>query len=190
MKCKHCNKEIKDDMKFCPYCGGVIQAEENSGVGHDETSSPEQRDFQLCKSKSFFAMEYKELITKITLQPDALEISGHNTWFAWFKRDRSPKRIPYAAIEHVYCHRSMDLFDAFFCALAVVVFLVALWSGTFRWWCLIVMCLTLWSGYGYVLCVKTSTESLRFPSEKEITPFLNALKKKMLSIENVTASNK
>ena len=36
MKCRHCEKEIKDTAKFCPYCGGAVKIQENkkSGKNH------------------------------------------------------------------------------------------------------------------------------------------------------------
>lgn len=29
MFCENCGKEIKDENKFCPYCGASVQPEQN-----------------------------------------------------------------------------------------------------------------------------------------------------------------
>ena len=45
MFCENCGKEIKDENKFCPYCGASVQPEQN-GEQPEQSAQPEQKSEQ------------------------------------------------------------------------------------------------------------------------------------------------
>ena len=45
MFCENCGKEIKDENKFCPYCGASVQPEQN-GEQPEQSAQPEHKKRQ------------------------------------------------------------------------------------------------------------------------------------------------
>ena len=66
MFCENCGKEIKDENKFCPYCGASVQPEQN-GEQPEQSAQPEQKSEQPEQSAQ---PEQKNEQPKQTAQPE------------------------------------------------------------------------------------------------------------------------
>ena len=159
MFCSKCGKQIKDGMKFCPFCGAQAASAQQTGAannqppqGAKQTAQQNPNVFKFEKHKDFIWLPYKTTYTTVNFSDKIISVEKE-TWITFIKRKPKTTEKAIKDISNVQYKTSVDVWDAIFTSLWVLFAIICLATGSFGtmlvW--LAVAALYAWCAYGKVI---------------------------------------